>query len=248
MSYALDDLTDVDTSGVADSEILMYDDDSGLWVPAENPPPGPHDLDSHSDVTIDAPAENELLAWDGYSEWINKTAAEAGLADNAHGHAAPALDDLADVDAAAPDDGDVLAWDDDAGAWENVAAPLPGAHDLDSHSDVEVTDVANGELLLYADNGYTGWLNATLAEAGVAADDHVHALDDISDVDAAAPDDRDVLGWNDDDGEWQNLKDAPVHAEADGAIPQFANLVFGTGEPPDAATVPEGTVWIKYSA
>src|SRR5690606_12946236 len=44
--------------------------------------------------------------------------------------------------------------------------------------------------------------NQTAAEAGLSETSHTHALDDLSDVDAAAPDDGDVLTWDDDASEW----------------------------------------------
>lgn len=43
---------------------------------------------------------------------------------------------------------------------------------------------------------------------------------------------------------WTN--EAPSHT--DGSVAQVANVVFGTGAPPDEETVPEGTIWIKYIA
>jgi hypothetical protein len=47
----------------------------------ETPSAGAHALDAgQTDVTITTPADNEVLAYDnGSSEWINQTAAEAGL-------------------------------------------------------------------------------------------------------------------------------------------------------------------------
>lgn len=41
---------------------------------------------------------------------------------------------------------------------------------------------------------------------------------------------------------------AAAHTSATGATPKVANLVFGTGSPPDPGDVPEGTIWIKYIA
>jgi hypothetical protein len=69
-------------------------------------------LDDLTDVTITGtPADNEVVAYDtGTSEFINQTAAEAGLATSGHAHA---IDDLSDVDTTtdAPTTGQVLKWD-----------------------------------------------------------------------------------------------------------------------------------------
>jgi hypothetical protein len=69
-------------------------------------------LDDLTDVTITGtPADNEVVAYDtGTSEFINQTAAEAGLATSGHAHSA---DDLSDVDTttATPTIGQVLKWD-----------------------------------------------------------------------------------------------------------------------------------------
>lgn len=53
------------------------------------PPGGSVAIDDLTDVTISSPADNEVLAYDnGSSEFINQTAAEAGLAAASHNHAA----------------------------------------------------------------------------------------------------------------------------------------------------------------
>ena len=75
-------------------------------------PSVPSDLDDLTDVTITAPALNDVLTFDG-SQWV--PAASQG------GGSPPFLDDLADVDAPYPDAGDVLTWD--GYGWVNDAPP-----------------------------------------------------------------------------------------------------------------------------
>lgn len=53
-----------------------------------------HDLDGLGDVTVTAVTDDEVLAYDNTSgEWINQTAAEAGLAAAAHAHDAAYVND-----------------------------------------------------------------------------------------------------------------------------------------------------------
>jgi hypothetical protein len=76
----------------------------------------------------------------------------------------------------------------------------------------------------------------------------VGSADDSPAVLTAGADDTMLMA---DDGEATGLKwtkTGPTHTSANGATAQIANVVFGTGSPPDAASVPEGTVWIKYTA
>lgn len=57
-----------------------------------------HALDGLSDVTITTPTDNEILAYNsGTSEWINQTAAEAGLATSTHDHDATYVNTAGDT-------------------------------------------------------------------------------------------------------------------------------------------------------
>lgn len=80
-----------------------------------------------SDAVITTPADNEVLAYDiGSGNWINQTAAEAGLAVAGHTHA---IGDLSDVDltgSPAPSNGDVLTYN--GVAWVH-ATPTSGVTD-----------------------------------------------------------------------------------------------------------------------
>jgi len=76
------------------------DADPGEWIAAA-PGGGAHALAAgQTDVTVTDVADNEVLAYDtGTSEWINQTAAEAGLATDAHNHDAAYADIAHDHDA-----------------------------------------------------------------------------------------------------------------------------------------------------
>jgi hypothetical protein len=84
---------------------------SGMW-----PPEFPELNDLAGVVITGTPADNELLAYDTASgDWINQTAAEAGLATAGHVHA---FDDLSDVDLTGAAEGDYVRRS--AGDWVDV--------------------------------------------------------------------------------------------------------------------------------
>lgn len=89
------------SGGATEAEFGLYNDyrikitASGIfgWVGPEDDDfeplggGGATTLDGLDDVVIDAPANNEVVAWNtATSEWINQTPAEAGLATAGHGH------------------------------------------------------------------------------------------------------------------------------------------------------------------
>lgn len=102
---SLDDIDDVNVTGVTDGQVLTYDSATELWGPISVTGTGTvtsvdtgvgltggpittsgtisldADLNDLTDTTITGtPADNELLAYDsGTSQWINQTADEAGI-------------------------------------------------------------------------------------------------------------------------------------------------------------------------
>ncbi len=124
-----------------------------------------HDLDHHGDVIITTPADNEVLAYDNASgDWINQTAAEAGLAVAGHTHA---LDDLGDVVVTTPADNEVLAYDNGTSTWINQTAAeadlATAGHThnlaLDDLSDVAITSAADGHILRRVSGAWTNGFN-----------------------------------------------------------------------------------------
>lgn len=76
----------LDLSGGSDGHVLTKQADGSLSLEAV-PAGGSTAINDLTDVTITTPADNEVLAFDnGTSEWINQTAAEAGLAAASHNH------------------------------------------------------------------------------------------------------------------------------------------------------------------
>jgi hypothetical protein len=126
---------------------------------------------------------------------------------------ATALDDLTDVDAPAPDDGDVLTWDDGNAEW--IAAP-PAGGPPSAHATSHVTGADQlADVVGDGGSGGTHGLVPAPAAGDAAAGKFLKAtggwavpsatvaeLDDIGDVNAAAPDDEDVLTWDDGAGAW----------------------------------------------
>jgi len=161
------------------------------------------DLDELDDVVITTPADNEVLAYDsGSVTWINQTAAEAGLAADTHDHDADysdiahvhALDDLSDVSATDPGNHMALAWDAGENAWIDLAL------DLGELGNVSDAAPDNGDVLT--------WMQCSRVGA-CCPRWRAMALDDLTDVNAAAPADLQLLTWDADPGEWI-AADAPA--------------------------------------
>lgn len=139
----------------SDGKILVYRSAGSDWVLEDKPAGGSNPaLNDVTDVTISTVADNEVLAYDnGTSEWINQTPAEAGLAEASHTHTESDISDL-----------------------QSYLLNITG-ESLSDLSDITITTIASGEILKW--NG-TGWVNNTLAEAGIASSSHTHATSDIT--------------------------------------------------------------------
>lgn len=145
-------------------------------------PAGGGDLDDLGDVAITSPADNEVLAFDNSSgDWINQTAAEAGLAAASHTHTESDISDLDHTDTDAihdnvsgeiaaitekttPHDNDLLLIEDSeaSNAKKRLKiSNLPsggGGGALDDLSDVTITGPSTGEVLKYDGSA---WVNDT---------------------------------------------------------------------------------------
>lgn len=110
----LSDLSDVgDTSGVADNNVLIYDQSSGEFeVSSVSTILGHGALNDLSDVNAPTPTDAQVLTWvNGSSEWQPTTLALGATTLNA----------LTDVNAPSPADTQLLSWDNATSMWVPVA-------------------------------------------------------------------------------------------------------------------------------
>ena len=170
-----------------------------------------HSVASLSDVTITTPAAGHLLQYDG-ANYVNKSLAAAGVAAANHAHAWAEITGKPSSftpSAHAHGIGDVTGLQTALDAKSSTSHN----HSLDGLSNVTITTAVDGQIL--ARFG-TGWVNRSLADAGIAAAAHGHTkadiglgnVDDTSDANKpvslaqqAALDNKSNLGhghaWND---------------------------------------------------
>lgn len=77
------------------------------------------------------------------------------------------------------------------------SAVLGGATSISAIDDVTITSIASGELLKW--DG-AGWINNTLAEAGISAVGHTHVIADITDFTDNSTNWNTAYGWGDHSG------------------------------------------------
>jgi hypothetical protein len=106
---SIDDLSDVETSGVEDGDALVYDSSLSSWIPGTASSVA--SLDDLTDVDVAGAETGNTLVYDTTTGlW---TAAAPGVG-------ALGLDDLNDVSTSGAADGDALVYDSDTDSW------LPG--------------------------------------------------------------------------------------------------------------------------
>jgi hypothetical protein len=162
----LGDLYDVDTTGVTDGQVIAYDAETAVWLPATDG--GAQQLNDLSDVNISQPAQGEFFRYYG-GEWVNDTAIKSdvglGNVDNTSDANKPVstaaqtaldlkaditsvpteLDDLNDVQIiGTPTLGQALVYG--AGKWLPGAA---GATELGDLDDVNTAGAGFGSLLTF---------------------------------------------------------------------------------------------------
>ncbi len=168
----------INFSGGSDGNVLTVQADGSLAIEAL-PAGGAVALNDITDVTIDTPADNEVLAYNtGTAEWLNQTPAEAGLATAAQGALADTALQPTDIASGAitaranainfsgGSDGNVLTVQAD-GSLAIEALPAGGAVALNDITDVTIDTPADNEVLAY-NTGTAEWINQTPAEAGLA--------------------------------------------------------------------------------
>lgn len=117
-----------------------------------------HNISTHGDVTISGPvANNEVLAWDGSSKWINQTAAELSIS----------IDDLSNVSLGGVTTEDfVLAFNSSNTLVPTSIGDLSQSDSVSTLSDVTLSNLAAGEFIVSTSG--SAWENKTAAEAGLA--------------------------------------------------------------------------------
>jgi len=168
----LGELSDVDTTGVTDGQVIAYDAAAQEWQPADDAG-GVTELGQLDDVTLNNTAQGELLKYNG-NDWVNdtidksdvslsnvdntsdadkpiSTATQTALDDKADSSDVPTeLDDLSDVKIiGAPSAGQSLVYS--SGFFQLGQA---GATTLGALDDVNTVGAAFGSLLAF--NG-TSW-------------------------------------------------------------------------------------------
>jgi hypothetical protein len=127
----LDSLTDVDTTGASDGDVLTFGGTSG-WV---SQAPSAGSLDDLTDVVISTATSGEILTFNG-TNWVNDTAATP---------TAPALDDLTDATITSAAAGQPLVYDGSQWVNKNVA-DLPILN-VGSKSGSFVMDMSTNEFI-----------------------------------------------------------------------------------------------------
>ena len=244
----ISNITDVDTTGVQDDQVLQWDNAASKWKPSTLSGGGSSAVNSVNgatgtvvlnltdlnNVTAPSPTLNQVLKWSGVA-WQNGTITLA-------------LNDLSNVTAATPATHQLLAWG--GSAWNAVTRPKSingqtgetvnlGTNDL---SDVTISSVGANEVIMRNANN-DAWTNRTLAEAGIAASSHVHpisevtnlqtelngksatnhthALADLSNVSSTNPTNGQVLKYDTSDSTWKPQADA-TSGGGGGSLPSGA--------------------------
>ena len=196
-SVAINDLTDVDTTGAAAGSVLKYNGTSWvIGIDNNTGAGGGVDFTQFSAVT--AAAGNTSLTYDDAGTFtytppdLSSYALSANIPDN--------LSDLSDVSSAAPSDGQVLKWNTENGHWYPGTDNVGGA----GGSGITLTDLsvttenASGNGALAYDNT-TGTFDFTPADlSGYATTTSLNNLNlgDLNDVNASSPTSGQVIKWN----------------------------------------------------
>jgi hypothetical protein len=225
---ALADLTDVTLTTPADGDVLTWDADTEEWINAPASGGGAEELNDLYDVSITGLSNGELLISNS-GEWINQTPAEANLSVLGHTHVEA---DITDLDKYTQDETDNLLDGKSNVGHTHILADItdyePGGDlYLNDLLDVDISSAIDMSLLLY-ELASGVWKNKSAAEAGLSEIGHTHVEADITDlyhdavmlqgrnISIAAPDDNDVLTWDDDASEW--VPAAPTGGGDDGRI------------------------------
>ena len=136
---SLGQLTNVDLSGLANGDVLIYNSTSGKWEAGSTPATSVA-LDDLTDVTITAAATGEVLRYNG-SAWVDAQLAYSDLSGT------PTLATVATTGAYSDLSGtptNVSTFTNDAGYISDITA-----ENLGDLADVDLTGLADGEIIIY---------------------------------------------------------------------------------------------------
>ena len=177
----IDYLSDVDSDGATENQLLIYNDITDKWEHKDNPSYTKSQSDNNflsanttlvdelndlSDVSLTSETNGEALVYNG-TGWVN-SAITADLSNyytknetdnnflSANTSLVSDLPDLGDVSISNPLNDQVLKYN--GTEWVNASSPA-GATDLDGLTDVTLTSETNGESLVY--NGSV-WVNSAI--------------------------------------------------------------------------------------
>ena len=197
-SVAINDLTDVDTTGAVSGSVLKYNGTSWIIGTDNNTGGSSGGVDFTQFSAVTANAGSTSLVYDDAGTFtytppdLSNYALTANIPDN--------LGDLSDVSNAAPSDGQVLKWSNANGHWypgtDNVGGSGGSGITLADLS-VSTGDASSGGALSYNDtNGTFTFQPADLSSfATTAAVDNL-SLNDLLDVSAGSPQSGQVIKWN----------------------------------------------------
>lgn len=151
----LSDLTDVNTAGALEDQVLAYDAYTGVWTPATISA-GASILADLSDVVTAGATQGQVLAYDSSTGTWSPTTVSASLV--------AALDDLTDVDTSGATEDQVLAYNSSTGTW-TPATISSGISYIGDLLDVDASGATQNQVLSYDVSSAT-WRAATATAVG----------------------------------------------------------------------------------
>lgn len=200
---------------IADSKKTYKYTSAGQWAEINAGGGGASAIEDLEDVNIEEPTDGQVLKYDEETgTWVNGD--DEGIA---------SLEGLTDVNLDSVTNGQVLKYDATTEKWIN--ATDENVTSLAGLTDVNLTQLANGQTLVY-DLTTGKWVNikitpdweASAAELGYIANKPAipDVLSDLSDVNASAATDGQLLVFDQATGTWKNGAGKSVYADITGTL------------------------------
>ena len=202
----LDDLSDVDLTGLSDNDILRYDLGTLLWKPEALA--SSYALDDLTDVSDPSPAENYTMYHDG-ATWVTGQGHRVNMGTASAFVIASGVADISSAGTKGLIDlrGEGSVDDDLVTISNGTVGDMILLHvaDAATYGDITIKNTGNIKLAhdITLDSSGEG-LALILTTAGwLPVSDLQNALADLSDVDATAPTDGQVLTWDNANSWWE---------------------------------------------